>query len=196
MFLLCHYYKIKGLVTSIETDNELQLICLAKQGDSMAMKAVYSAYIRYLTAVCSRYIVNNEDVKDVLQDSFLKIFSGIASFEYRGKGSLKGWITKITVNETLKFLQKNNRFEFVEISELDHDCPDEEPDIDSLPSSALFNMIRELPDGYRTIFNLYVIENKSHKEIAKLLGIKESTSASQLHRAKSLLATKIRQYNS
>ncbi len=162
----------------------------------MAMKTVYSTYIRYLAAICSRYIVNNEDVKDVLQDSFLKIFSGIASFEYRGRGSLKGWITKITVNETLKFLQKNNRFEFVEISEQEHDKPDEEPDVDALPSSVLFNLIRELPDGYRTIFNLYVIENKSHKEIAKLLDIKESTSASQLHRAKSLLATKIRQYNS
>lgn len=162
----------------------------------MAMKTVYSTYIRYVAAICSRYIVNNEDVKDVLQDSFLKIFSGIASFEYRGRGSLKGWITKITVNETLKFLQNNNRFEFVEISEQEHDKPDEEPDVDALPSSVLFNLIRELPDGYRTIFNLYVIENKSHKEIAKLLDIKESTSASQLHRAKSLLATKIRQYNS
>lgn len=162
----------------------------------MAMKTVYSTYIRYLAAICSRYIVNNEDVKDVLQDSFLKIFSSITSFKYRGKGSLKGWITRITVNETLKFLQKNNRFEFVEISEQEHDKPDEEPDVDALPSSVLFQLIRELPDGYRTIFNLYVIENKSHKEIAKLLDIKESTSASQLHRAKSLLATKIRQYNS
>lgn len=183
-------------MVSIETDNELQLLCLVKQGNAMAMKTVYSTYIRYLAAICSRYIVNNEDVKDVLQDSFLKIFSGIASFEYRGRGSLKGWITKITVNETLKFLQKNNRFEFVEISEQEHDKPDEEPDVDAVPSSVLFNLIRELPDGYRTIFNLYVIENKSHKEIAKLLDIKESTSASQLHRAKSLLATKIRQYNS
>lgn len=183
-------------MVSIETDNELQLLCLVKQGDAMAMKTVYSTYIRYLAAICSRYIINDEDVKDVLQDSFLKIFSGITSFEYRGRGSLKGWITKITVNETLKFLQKNNRFEFVEISEQEHDKPDEEPDVDALPSSVLFNLIRELPDGYRTIFNLYVIENKSHKEIAKLLDIKESTSASQLHRAKSLLATKIRRYNS
>ena len=160
------------------------------------MRTVYSTYVRYLAAICSRYIVNDEDVKDVLQDSFLKIFSSITSVEYRGKGSLKGWITRITVNETLKFLQKNNRFEFVEISEQEHDKPAEEPDVDALPSSVLFQLIRELPDGYRTIFNLYVIENKSHKEIAKLLDIKESTSASQLHRAKSLLATKIRRYNS
>ena len=183
-------------MVSIETDNEEQLLNLVKQGDPMAMRTVYATYVRYLAAICSRYIINDEDVKDVLQDSFLKIFSSITSFEYRGKGSLKGWITRITVNETLKFLQKNNRFEFVEISEQEHDKPDEEPDVDALPLSVLFQLIRELPDGYRTIFNLYVIENKSHKEIAKLLDIKESTSASQLHRAKSLLATKIRRYNS
>lgn len=183
-------------VESTETDNELQLLRLVRQGDAMAMRTVYSTYIRYLTAICSRYIANNEDVKDVLQDSFMKIFSGIVSFEYRGEGSLKGWITKITVNETLKFLNRNNRFEFVNISEQEHDQAEEEPDVDSLPSSVLFKLIRELPDGYRTIFNLYVIENKSHKEIAKLLNIKESTSASQLHRAKSILAKKIRHYNS
>ena len=182
-------------MASIETVNEQQLIHLVKQGDSAAMKTMYSIYIRYLTAVCSRYILNNEDVKDVLQDSFLKIFSGIDSFEYRGKGSLKGWLTKVTVNETLKFLQRNNRFEFVEISEQEHDISDEEPNLDTLSASVIFRLIRELPDGYRTIFNLYVIENKSHKEIASMLNIKESTSASQLHRAKSLLAAKVRQYN-
>lgn len=163
----------------------------------MAARTVYSTYIRYLAAICSRYVVNNEDVKDVLQESFLKIFAGIASFRYQGKGSLKGWVTRITVNEALKFLQKNNRFQFVEISEQAHDLPDgDDPDIDALPSSVLFNLIRELPDGYRMIFNLYVVENRSHKEISQLLGIKESTSASQLHRAKSLLAAKIRQYYS
>lgn len=159
------------------------------------MRAVYSSYVRYLSAVCARYIPNDEDVKDVLQESFLRIFDGIGSFEYRGKGSLKGWLTKITVNEALKFIRRNDKIEFVDISSHQDIQPDEEPDIDSVPSSVIFRLIRELPDGYRTIFNLYVIENRSHKEIAALLGIKESTSASQLHRAKLLLATKIRQYN-
>lgn len=159
------------------------------------MRAVYSSYVRYLSAVCARYIPNDEDVKDVLQESFLRIFDGIGSFEYRGKGSLKGWLTKITVNEALKFIRRNDKIEFVDISSHQDIQPEEEPDIDSVPSSVIFQLIRELPDGYRTIFNLYVIENRSHKEIAALLGIKESTSASQLHRAKSLLATKIRQFN-
>lgn len=177
------------------TDNEQRLLSLVQRGDDEAMRAVYSSYVRYLSAVCARYIPNDEDVKDVLQESFLRIFDGIGSFEYRGKGSLKGWLTKITINEALKFIRRNDKIEFVDISSHQDIQPDEEPDIDSVPSSVIFRLIRELPDGYRTIFNLYVIENRSHKEIAALLGIKESTSASQLHRAKSLLATKIRQYN-
>lgn len=180
---------------SSETEQELQLLHLLKQGGGAAHRALYSAYIRHLTAVCSRYVANDEDVKDVLQESFIRIFSQIASFEYRGKGSLKGWLTKVTVNEALKFLNRNNRIAFVEITENELDLHEEPPDIDWIPASAIHSLIRELPDGYRTIFNLYVIENKSHKEIAALLGIKESTSASQLHRAKSMLAAKIRQYN-
>lgn len=179
---------------SSETEQELQLLHLLKQGDDTSHRSLYSAYIRHLTAVCSRYIANDEDVKDVLQESFIKIFSQIASFEYRGKGSLKGWLTKVTVNEALKFLNRTNRITFVEITENELDLHEEPPDIDLIPPSAIHALIRELPDGYRTIFNLYVIENKSHKEIASLLGIKESTSASQLHRAKSMLAAKIRQY--
>ncbi len=182
-------------MTATTTDNEQRLLSLVQRGDDEAMRAVYSVYVRYLSAICARYIPNDEDVKDVLQESFLRIFDGIGSFEYRGKGSLKGWLTKITVNEALKFIRRNDKIEFVDISSHQDIQPDEEPDIDSVPSSVIFRLIRELPDGYRTIFNLYVIENRSHKEIAALLGIKESTSASQLHRAKSLLATKIRQYN-
>lgn len=182
-------------MTPIETENEEQLVRLAKLGDSEAMRTMYSAYIRFLTALCSRYILNSEDVKDVLHDSFIKIFSCISSFEYRGTGSLRSWMAKITVNEILRFLKQSNRFEIVEISEEEHCIPQDEPDIDNLPSSVIMRLIRELPIGYRTIFNLYVIENKTHREIASMLGIKESSSASQLHRAKSLLAAKIKKYN-
>ena len=90
-------------------DNEQLLVRRAKEGDTTALRAVYKLYVRYLTAVCSRYITNSEDVKDILQDSFLKIFSTLDSYEYRGGGTLKSWLTKIVVNETLKFINKNNR---------------------------------------------------------------------------------------
>lgn len=176
------------------TENEENLLHLIQQGDEQAMHALYSRYVRYLTAVCSRYICCDEDVKDVLQEAFLKIFASVGSFEYRGAGSLKGWMTKIVLNETMKFVKRNARLDFVELEGEKMEISDDVPDTSDVPLSAIHSMIRELPDGYRLIFNLYVIEEKSHREIAELLGIKESTSASQLHRAKALLADKIKKY--
>lgn len=176
------------------TENEENLLYLIQQGDEQAMHALYCRYVRYLTAVCSRYICCDEDVKDVLQEAFLKIFASVGSFEYRGTGSLKGWMTKIVLNETMKFVKRNARLDFVELEGEKMEISDDVPDTSDVPLSAIHSMIRELPDGYRLIFNLYVIEEKSHREIAELLGIKESTSASQLHRAKALLADKIKKY--
>ena len=76
-----------------------------QQGDTSAAEPLYRLHVRYLSALCSRYLTDDEDIKDVLQESFLRIFSSIDSFEYRGKGSLRGWMAKITLNETLKFLR-------------------------------------------------------------------------------------------
>lgn len=176
------------------TENEENLLHLIQQGDEQAMHVLYCRYVRYLTAVCSRYICCDEDVKDVLQEAFLKIFASVGSFEYRGAGSLKGWMMKIVLNETMKFVKRNARLDFVELEGEKMEISDDVPDTSDVPLSAIHSMIRELPDGYRLIFNLYVIEEKSHREIAELLGIKESTSASQLHRAKALLADKIKKY--
>ena len=131
----------------------------------------------------------------MLQDAFLKIFVSIKSFEYRGYGSLKGWMAKITLNETLKFIKNNCRLQFVELKQEEMDKIDVEPNTEGISSEVIHSMIRELPDGYRIIFNLYVIEEKNHKEIAELLGIKADSSASQLHRAKAMLAAKIKKYN-
>lgn len=183
------------LMNQKEIDNEELLINLVKKGDEQAMRILYCRHIRYLSAVCSRYIYVEKDIEDVLQDAFLKILASIKSFEYRGEGSLKGWMTKITLNETLKFIKNNSRLQFVELKPAEMDKIDEEPNTEGIPPAVIHSMIRELPDGYRTIFNLYVIEGKSHKEIAVLLGIKADSSASQLHRAKAMLAEKIKKYN-
>lgn len=175
-------------------DYEEQLAVAAGNGKLAAQRLLYQNNIRYLTAVCSRYVTNAEDVRDILQDSFLKIFSSLPSFQYRGDGSLRAWMKRVVVNESLKFLRRTDRLEFTGLSDLCHDIPSEEPDTDSLQPSEIFELVTGLPDGYRTIFNLYVIEGKSHREIASMLNIKESTSASQLHRAKALLANRIREY--
>lgn len=182
-----------GAITSSDEERILNEAC---KGNISAQKTLYSLHIRYLTGVCSRYILNREDVKDVLQESFLKIFAALPSFSHRGKGSLRGWMCRIVINETMKFLRKNTLLEFTELTEAEDTAGYDEPDIDEIPAIVIYELIRGLPIGYRTIFNLYVIENKSHKEIAAMLNIKESTSASQLHRAKALLASRIKEYSS
>ena len=169
----------------------MRILGLFRDGDPAASRALFEEYAGYLTAVCSRYLDNDADVEDVLQESFITIFEEISEFEYRGKGSLKAWMARIVVNRSLKHLRDSQRMVFMDIGDID--LP-EEPDTESIPPGVIHELIRRLPDGYRTIFNLYVIEERSHREIAQLLGITESTSASQLHRAKAMLATMIKDY--
>ena len=181
----------------MEITSEQILIHKLKDGDREAMKNLYGLYSGYLTAVCSRYIPDYDSLKDILQDSFVKIFMSIDRFEYRGEGSLKAWIRKIAVNEALKFLKRSSKDNTVSTDSIP-DIPDnqEEEDLktEDIPESVIQEMIIKLPDGYRTIFNLYVFEEMSHKEIASMLGIKENSSASQLHRAKAMLAKWINEY--
>ena len=183
-----------GITFRKETEEE-RWLRKALDGDNTATEWIYRKHVRYLSALCSRYITEDEDIKDVLQESFIKIFTSLDSFKYRGEGSLKAWMTKITLNETLKFVRNNSRLPINSIDDKDTNIADgDSMETEDIPTDVLHQFIRELPDGYRTVFNLYVIDDKSHKEIAQLLGIKENTSASQLHKAKSMLAQKIKHY--
>ena len=183
-----------GITFRKETEEE-RWLRKALDGDNTATEWIYRRHVRYLSALCSRYITEDEDIKDVLQESFIKIFTSLDSFKYRGEGSLKAWMTKITLNETLKFVRNNSRLPINSIDDKDTNIADgDSMETEDIPTDVLYQFIRELPDGYRTVFNLYVIDDKSHKEIAQLLGIKENTSASQLHKAKSMLAQKIKHY--
>lgn len=182
-------------------DPEATLLEQIRHGDKKAMKEFYCHYSGYLNAVCSRYIACDEDVRDVLQESFIKIFSSIDKFCYKGDGSLKAWMSKIAVNESLTLLNKKEKLAIVQYGSdipdtIDDNDDDEGPDTGDIPVRAIQAMIRKLPTGYRTVFNLYVFEGKSHKEIAEMLNLKESSSASQLHRAKALLAKMIQEYKS
>lgn len=183
-----------GLTFRKETEEE-RWLRKALDGDNTATEWIYRRHVRYLSALCSRYITEDEDIKDVLQESFIKIFTSLDSFKYRGEGALKAWMAKITLNETLKFVRNNSRLPIDSIDDKDMNIADgDRMETEDIPTDVLHQLIRELPDGYRTVFNLYVIDDKSHKEIAQLLGIKENTSASQLHKAKSMLARKIKHY--
>ena len=175
-------------------NEEKRLVKRLQDGDKSAAREFYSHYATYLAGVCSRYIADEEDLKDVFQNSLVHIFSHIPDFEYRGAGSLKAWATKVVVNESLKFLRTKARHELLQLKD---DVADEDgdPPISDIPPDAIHQMLGRLPTGYRTVLNLYVFEGKSHREIASLLGIKEDSSASQLHRARMLLARMIKEYN-
>ena len=170
---------------------EADLIRLVKEGKHSAMRELYDRHIRYLTAVAARY-VGDDALRDVLQESFIKIYTSIGRFEYRGAGSLRAWLARIVVNTALDSLNDEIKFSTQPLHE---NIPqDEEPPTDDVEIEVIHSLIRSLPTGYRTIFNLYVFEEQSHREIASRLGITESTSASQLHRAKAILAQKIKEY--
>lgn len=177
-----------------KTSAEEQLLRRLRDGDDEAARQLYRQHVRYLAALCSRYISQEDDVKDVLQESFLKIFAAVDTFKYRGKGSLRAWMSKITLNETLSFLRTRSRLETLDIDDADVCVDADEIATDDIPTDVLHQFVSQLPDGYRTVFNLYVVEDKSHKEIAQLLGITPSTSATQLYKAKASLAKMINQY--
>ena len=176
-------------------NHEQRLAKRLQDGNRAAAREFYTLYADYLAAICARYIVNEEDRKDVFQESFIKIFSNINQYTYRGEGSLKAWAARIVVNESLKFIRSGYQHELIPIDTDIADKEEDDPPINDIPPDAIMEMLSRLPIGYRTVFNLFVFENKSHQEIADLLGIKVNSSASQLHRAKNLLARMIREYN-
>ena len=163
-----------------------------RRQDRTAMKMLYDKYVGYLTAVCARYIPDDDDVKDILQEAFIKVFKSMDKFSWRGEGSLKAWLTRIVVNDSLKALRRKKPLSLS--ASLAESVEEEEPAFEDVPMDVIQGMIRKLPEGYRTVFNLFVFEDKSHKEIASLLGIKENSSASQLFHAKAMLARWIKDY--
>ena len=165
-------------------DNEL--IERLRKNDRKAMQELYGLTVRYLFAVCQRYVVNEEDVRDILQETYIKTYRNIGDFKPENGSSLVSWMTRIAVNESLMLLRRKHKDAFIETSK---ELPDREEDLEVSRFSAeqLHNAIQQLPTGYRVVLNLYAFEDKSHKEIAQLLGIKEASSASQLHRAKNML---------
>ena len=170
-----------------------------RNGENGAMQEFYTLYARYLTAVCARYVADDESVKDVLQDAFITIFTRIADFKYCGEGSLRAWAARITANKSVDFLKATKRHELMvpDCDVIDETGEMEETDeipISDIPPEEIHRMVSELPTGYRTVFNLYVFESKSHREIAQLLGIRETTSATQLYKARKLLARKLEEY--
>ena len=170
-------------------DSEQNLANGLRRGDTTAVARFYTMHAPYLAGVCSRYVASPDDTKDVFHDAMVKIMQHAGEFSYRGPGSLRSWATRIVANEAVNFLRARRKTDFASLDNM----PDT-PDVTEITPEEIHSLIRKLPDGYRTVFNLYAIEGKSHREIANMLGIKEASSASQYHRARNMLAHMIHEY--
>lgn len=167
------------------------------QGQRRAQKAIFEAFAPAMLVVCMRYCNNRDEAEDVLQEAFIKVFQNIHTF--RKEGSLAGWIKRIMVNHAINYNHKRKRISFVEnidkIREtdiLDPDAPIDYPD--EFNPDLLLRFVQDLPAGYRTVFNLYIMEDYSHKEIGALLGISENTSKTQLLKARRWLRNRLEEY--
>ena len=162
----------------------------AKEGDRRAQKAIYDFLSSKMYAVCLRYMGDRDAAEDVLQDGFVTLFAKLDNFS--GEGSFEGWARKIFVNTALMNLRKNDVLKESEDVDSARSLSSEAPSaVQDLGYKELCAMISELPPGFRTVFNMYVIEGYAHNEIAQALGISEGTSRSQLLRARSMLQARI-----
>lgn len=163
-----------------------------RRGDRRAMRQLYDSCAARAIAVSHRYVGDADARKDIVQESFIQALTHIDDFQYRGKGSLIAWLLRIVVNLSIDYVRKHERWVLTDSMP---ETPDEdEPPVEQLPPEAITEMLGRLPAGYRMVFNLYVFEQRSHKEIAQLLHIKENSSASQFFRAKKMMARMMKEY--
>jgi len=169
------------------SEHELIRGCL--RGSAQCQRELYERFAGKMFAVCLRYARTREDAADILQDGFMKVFAKLEQFQFQG--SFEGWVRRVMVNTALRAYQKQRYdFELTGFERLPETPVD--PDAVALLSEAeLLNLVRNLPDGYRAVFNLVAIEGYSHAEAADLLGIQESTSRSQLTKARRYLEIEV-----
>lgn len=174
-----------------------QLISACKKHDRNAQRELYERFAPIMKVVCLRYCGDIETAHDLLHDGFIRVFTQIGSFT--GKGSFEGWLRRIFVNLALESFRKEkqkNRFleeySYLLATETENSGDNDDMlDIENIPRDEVMEMIRDLPPGYRMVFNLFIFEELSHREIAQMLGIKEAASRSQFFRAKKMLKNKI-----
>ena len=166
-----------------------ELIEACVKGDRLAQRNLYDIFSKRMYMVCVRYTKSQQEAEDVLQDSFIKVFKNLKG--YRGDSRLDYWIKRIVVNTALNSQRKKlYMYPMVDIDDVKNDY-DHSKTLSGFQMEELLNMIRELPTGCRTVFNLFAIEGYSHKEIAEMLEVSEGTSKSQFARARKLLQEKI-----
>lgn len=164
----------------------MEIVAACLRGEASAQRKLYETYAPKMMGLCMRYASSRDEAQDVLQEGFIKVFEKLGQFE--GKGALGGWIRMIIINTALINIRKNQKWahsedvtEMVDLSASDHSV------LESMAAEELMELVRKLPSGYRTVFNLFAVEGYGHKEIAEMLGVSESTSKTQFKKARSYL---------
>lgn len=172
----------------------LQLIRECKEGRITAQKYLYDRFATQFFLVCRRYLRTDSEAEEILQNGFVKVFDHLSRFSYVSDAGFVAWMKKIMVNECLQELRRKNSFLLV-AEDVAAEVNVEDDVYAKLSANEIYRLITQLPIGYRTVFNLYVIEGFSHAEIATQLGISEGTSKSQLNKAKKTLQHAVTQNN-
>lgn len=171
------------MIQSEESNTILIEGCLKK--DQKSHKALFEIFAPTMYAICFRYAGNEDQAKDLLQEGFIKVFNKLNDFKF--EGSFEGWMKRVFINNSLEYLRKENRQPHkVDVEEV-YDLQSEDLSFEGLDVEKIMFQIQKLPPGYRAAINLYIIEGYSHKEIAEMLEISESTSKSQLYKARQML---------
>lgn len=172
--------------------SEENLIKHCIKGDRKAQETLYDRFYNELYAIGKRYLVDQQDTEDAIIQAFVKIFNGLDKFKYQGEGSLGRWIRTILINESIKQLNRRKAIQFdlsLEHIQLESESAN---GLEQMQAEDLLRMIEQMPTGYRMVFNLYVIEGYSHREIAKALNISENTSKTQLMKARRTLMIRLK----
>ncbi|TNE56135.1 MAG: sigma-70 family RNA polymerase sigma factor [Bacteroidetes bacterium] len=166
--------------------DERVLVKECLKGSSIAQKELFDKFAPKMMFVCLRYMGEQTEAEDVLQEAFIKVFRSLPKYQF--EGSFEGWIRRIVVNSCLDAIRKNKQFmNDHSLESVEYKLSTSEGAIDQLYAEDLLKLIKQMPPGYQAVFNLFAIEGYSHKEIAELLGISEETSKSQYYRARAYM---------
>ncbi len=182
---------VEAVINGVAITADLIQDCIA--GRRSSQEQLYRTFSPKMYAICLRYSENAASAQDILQDGFIKLFNNLD--KYRGEGSFEGWVKRIFINTAIEHYRRSaNTGRYLEISSAFHIQGSDSDGFRKMSHADLLDMVRKLPTGYRTVFNLYAIEGYSHKEIGEMLNISTGTSKSQLARARAMLQKMVKKY--
>ncbi|MBN1182330.1 MAG: sigma-70 family RNA polymerase sigma factor [Bacteroidales bacterium] len=167
--------------------------CIRK--NPIAQRYLFDKYYQLMYHTAMRYLANHHDTEDVLANAFIRVFNNLINYEFRGEGSLEKWIKTIVINESLRFFQKKKPIAYQEDFHDDNESTSYSETIQEIDTELIYQIIENMPEGYRTVFNLFAIEGYSHQEIAEMLSINVNTSKSQLSKARKHIINQMKNMN-